>query len=345
VKKLLLGLLVLVVLLVLGAITAVGWQIVLGPDARKITDRTFEPTVIRQARGEYLVEAVASCFHCHSDHDSTKPGYPIKPGMKGAGWLMPIPELGRVVAPNITPDKETGIGNWTDDEIARAIQEGVNKHGQALFPIMPYMNFRNMDDEDLASIVVYLRSIPAVRNALPRSELIFPLSLLVKTMPMPLASHTPQPAPARATPEERGGYLVKNVANCAECHNGFDDKGTPIAGLEFGGGSLFHDLADPKKEIFSPNITPDPSGIQHYDEALFMQVLKTGRVGERELNPVMPFEHFARLTDADLKDIWSFIRALPPSQHRINNTDTPTKCELCGHSHGLGNLNRKSGNR
>jgi hypothetical protein len=161
---------VLVVLLVavVGLISAVGWQVVLGPSARKVTDRKFESSPARLARGEYLTE-VAACFHCHSEHDFTNPDYPISPGRKGAGWQMPIPELGSVVSRNITSDPETGLGNWTDDEIARAIQEGVSRDGSALFPVMPYMNFRNLDAEDLASIIVYLRTVPPVRQIRPKS--------------------------------------------------------------------------------------------------------------------------------------------------------------------------------
>lgn len=213
-KKVILGVLALLVLLVVGAITAVGWQVVLGPDARPVTARVFERSDARLERGRYLVEDVAACFHCHSEHDLNDPTGPVKAGMKGAGWEMPIPELGSVVAPNITPDPETGIGSWTDDEIARAIQEGVNKQGKALFPMMPYMNFRNLDDEDLASVVVYLRSIPAVKQVRQRSKLIAPLNILVNTMPKPLASHEPRPAVSRTSAEQRGEYLVRTVAGC-----------------------------------------------------------------------------------------------------------------------------------
>src|SRR5262245_29091518 len=110
-----LGLLTLLVLIVLGGITAIGWQIVLGPTARAVTDRKIEPTPARLERGKYLVENVAPCFHCHSDHDLTTPEYTRVAAKKGAGWEMPIPELGTVVAPNITSDPETGIGTWTDD--------------------------------------------------------------------------------------------------------------------------------------------------------------------------------------------------------------------------------------
>ena len=191
-KKVLVGMAILLLILAIGGISAVGWQVILGPKARPVSALTFERTEARRARGEYLVEHVVGCFHCHSEHDLTVPTAPVTAGMKGAGWAMPIPELGTVIAPNITSDLDTGIGGWTDDEIARAIQEGVNKSGQALFPVMPYMNFRGMDDEDLASIVVYLRTVPAVNHRMARSQLIFPLSVLVKTMPAPLASHAPK---------------------------------------------------------------------------------------------------------------------------------------------------------
>lgn len=339
-KKILLGILALLVLLVLGAITAVGWQVVLGPDARAVTSRTFERTDQRLARGQYLVENVAACFHCHSEHDLSDPAVPIAAGMKGAGWEMPVPELGKVVAPNITPDKATGIGTWTDDEIARAIQEGVNKQGKPLFPLMPYMNFRNLDDEDLASIIVYLRSIPAVSRKRERSQLIFPLSVLVKTLPKPLPAHAPQPAVARVTAQARGEYLVRTVAGCQHCHTPADDKGQPLPGMDFGGGFMLHDPADHLKPVFSLNITQDPSGIAHYDEALFMDVLRASEAVRGLVNPIMPLENYKGMSDGDLRDMFAYLASVPHVQHRVSNTDPPTKCPVCGQEHGLGNLNK-----
>ncbi len=339
-KKVLIGVGLLLLLVVIGGISLVGWQIVLGPKTRTVTARTFERTEARRARGEYLVENVASCFHCHSEPDLTTPAGLPKAGMKGAGWEMPIPELGRVVAPNITQDVETGIGGWTDDEIARAIQEGVNKSGAALFPVMPYMIFRDMDDEDLASIIVYLRTVPAVSHRVDRTKLIFPLSVIVKTMPQPLAAHAPQPAPVRATAVDRGEYLVRKLANCAECHSPADDKGGPLPGLAFAGGSPFPDLRNPGKAVHSANITPDASGISHYDEALFINTIRTGTAVSRPLSPIMPFANYRGMTDADLKDIFAYVQSLPKVQHRVSNIDPPTKCALCGQSHGLGELNK-----
>ena len=82
--------------------------------------------------------------------------------MEGAGDVQPYADLpGKIVAPNLTPDPETGAGNWTDDQLARAIREGIGHDGRALFPMMPYTHFREMSDEDLASVIVYLRSLTA----------------------------------------------------------------------------------------------------------------------------------------------------------------------------------------
>ncbi|MEX2272831.1 MAG: cytochrome c [Vicinamibacterales bacterium] len=328
--------LLLVVVLAVGALLTVGRPLLFGPRARPLTARTFEATEARLARGEYLVEGVAHCFQCHSDHDITKVELPIKEGMKGAGWLMEqAPGLGTVIAPNITPDKETGIGNWTDDEIARAIREGVSRDGRALFAIMPYQNFRAMSDEDLASVVVYLRTVPAVRNVVPRTQLEFPLSRIVNTMPQPLEEPVPEPSP-----EARGAYLVK-MAECETCHTPAV-QGSPIPGLAFAGGFEFRIPGSTARPIVSANITPDPSGIAHYDEALFEQVMRTGRLPGRQLSGIMPFAHLARLSPEDMKAIFAQIKAQKPVQHRVSNTDEPTDCVLCGITHGRGSLNVKT---
>jgi mono/diheme cytochrome c family protein len=337
-RTVLLSLAVLVVGLILGGITAVGWQVVLGPKARATTDRKFDVTDARLARGKYLVEGPAACFHCHTEHDFSTPDYPIIAAKKGAGWAMPIPELNHLPARNITPDQETGIGAWTDDEIARAIREGVRRDGTALFPVMPYLEFASLDDEDVASIVVYLRSIPAVRNPLPARQLPFPLEYIVRTIPRPIAQ--PQPSHPSATPEDRGKYLV-TIASCQSCHTAADDRGQPLAGMEFGGGARFDDPGQNGKAVFSMNITQDPSGLQHYDEALFVQTLHTGEVATRKLNGIMPFQFFRNMTDEDLRDIWAYLKTRPPVKHRITNTDPPTLCPLCNQRHGLGDLNVK----
>jgi hypothetical protein len=160
---------VLVLVLAAGVTFAIGWR-----RARALTARKFGSTPARLARGEHLVRDVTNCMACHAEHDWTAHDAPILPNTPGAGqgmnFLKGLP--GKVYAPNTTPDPETGVGNWSDDQLARAIREGVSHDGRALFPFMPYPDFRSMSDEDLASVI---RS--SGRQPLPNrvtSELILP---------------------------------------------------------------------------------------------------------------------------------------------------------------------------
>lgn len=142
---------------------------------------------------------------------------PVVPKRLRAGQDMYILKgfPGKVYAPNITPDAETGAGNWSDDQLARAIREGISHDGRALFPFMPYPDFRVLSDEDLASIIVYLRSLPPVRKQRPTTDLIFPVKCLIRSVPQPLDAAVPEPDVS--TPEKRGKYLV-TIAGCADCH-------------------------------------------------------------------------------------------------------------------------------
>jgi hypothetical protein len=249
---------------------------------------------------------------------------------------MPIPELNNIASRNITQDRETGLGDWTDDEIARAIREGVRKDGTALFPLMPYEVFASLSDEDVKAIVVYLRTIPPVRNVVPTRALPGPLEYLVKTMPKPLT--TPVPAPPSSPAVERGAYLGK-IADSVGCHSPSDDQGARLPGLDFAGGAVFHDPFRNGDPVFSVNISPAPSGIAHYDKSLFFQTIRTGQVGGRALTPIMPFEFFRTIPDQDLSDIWAYLRTLDPKVHRVSNTDPPTLCPVCNQTHGLGDMN------
>ncbi|MGD0323937.1 MAG: c-type cytochrome [Terriglobia bacterium] len=311
----------------------IGWRPFIGPRARPLTNRTFERTPERLVRGRYLAENFG-CFECHGEHDWTKHDAPLIEDTRGAGYAdFPLAGLpGRVIPPNITPDPETGAGNWTDDMLARAIREGVGYDGRALFPFMPYPDFRHISDEDLASVIIYLRSIPPIRKALPKTEIIFPVKYLMRSMPQPISEPVPQPNVS--TPVKRGEYLV-TIAACTDCHTP-QAKGQPIRGLEFAGGFV---LDGPWGRVASANITPDPSGIPYYDEALFLEMIRTGYVKARKINQIMPWSDYRNLTDEDLKAIFAYIRTLKPVKHRVDNAEPPTFCKLCGSSHGAGNQN------
>jgi hypothetical protein len=324
-----------IVVLLLVAITfTVGWRPFLGPKARPLTARKVEATPARLERGRYLTEDVLGCFECHGEHDWTKHDAPLVPGTKGAGQDMGILEglPGHVVAPNITPDPETGAGKWTDDQLARAIREGIGHDGRALFPFMPYPDYSHLSDEDLASVVVFLRSLAPVHRERPKTEIIFPVKYLIRSVPQPITS--PVPAFDLSTPVKRGAYLV-TVAGCADCHTP-QVKGQPVKGLEFAGGIPFK---GPWGNVASANITSDASGISYYDEALFVQVLRTGYVKARELNQIMPWWDYRGMTDDDLKAIFAYLRTLPPVKHRVDNSEVAGECKLCGNRHGAGNLN------
>ena len=197
-KILLISLLVLVVVLVVAISLTIGWRPFIGPRARPLSSRKFESTPQRLERGRYVFNALSACSDCHSPHDVNQPGVPIIEGALGSGEVMPFDGLpGRVVAPNLTPDPQTGSGTWTDDQLARAIREGVGHDGRALFPMMPYGLYKDMSDEDLASVVVYIRSLPPVNHPLPATDIIFPVKYLIRTVPQPITAPVNAPDAVR----------------------------------------------------------------------------------------------------------------------------------------------------
>ena len=161
VKIVLITLGVLIIAVSAMAVQLFGLRTFIGPRKRDLTAQTFTSTPARMERGKYIANSMG-CLYCHSPHDFSKRDEPIPANMLAAGQQLPYADLpGRIIAPNLTPDKETGAGTWSDDAFARAIREGIGHDGRALFPIMPYQHYRTMPDEDLASVVVYLRSLPA----------------------------------------------------------------------------------------------------------------------------------------------------------------------------------------
>ena len=331
-KILVVVLVTLTVVLAAGITLTIGWRPFIGPRTRALTTRKFENTPSRLARGEYLVLHVTPCMDCHAEHDWTAHDEPMLPNTLGAGQDMNILKgfPGKVYAPNITPDPETGTGSWSDDQLARAIREGVSHDGRALFPFMPYERFAALSDEDLASIVVYLRSLPPVRKQRPRTELIFPVKYLIRSVPQPL--NAPVPNPDLSTPEKRGKYLV-TITACTDCHTPQDAHGQPLPGMDFGGGFI---LDGPWGRVASANITPDASGI---DGAMFMQAILTGYVGERKISQIMPWHIYRQMTSEDIAAMYAYLKTLKPIRHYVDNTQPPTYCKVCRQTHGGGNQN------
>jgi len=327
-----LTLLAIVALIVAGITFTIGWRPIIGAKKRAVTDRQFEATPQRLARGKYLVDGVMGCFSCHTDQDWSKPGAPPVAGKEGSEHVWSDQDLPWLVAPNITPDKETGAGNWSDDTLARAIREGIGHDGRALFPLMPYPHYNQLSDEDLASVIVYLRTVPAVRNQLPTTKVPFPINFFNQNVPQPVTAEVPPPDQSSAV--GRGAYLVRMGA-CADCHTP-QEKGQPFPGMDFAGGFLLH---EPKGDVVSANITPAASGIGYYNDTSFVQVMRTGKVGARPLHASMPWIFYGKMTDADLKSMFAFLQTLKPVKHQLDNTEPPTYCKLCKQKHGFGRTN------
>src|SRR5579872_3752828 len=186
------GFLVVLVLAALAITFTVGWRPVIGAKKRALTSRQFEVTPARLQRGDYLVHAVMHCMGCHSKYDRNQ-NPPVLASQEGSGQVLFEEGSLRIIAPNITSDRETGIGRWSDDAIARAIREGIAADGRTLFPVMPYEHFHDLSDEDLASIVVFLRSVPPAHSDLPPNKIPFLFAHLIQTAPKPVTEPVPEP--------------------------------------------------------------------------------------------------------------------------------------------------------
>jgi mono/diheme cytochrome c family protein len=279
------------------------------------------PSAEKVARGAYLFNNVARCVDCHSTRDWTKYAAPVIKGTEGRGGeafthaLMGVP--GEFYARNITP---AALADWTDEEIARAITTGVNKHGEALYPVMPYRNYGELDRGDVEALVAYIRTLEPQANQVPDRSFHFPMQIVVRTLPQaPRFSPRPDPGDKIAY----GGYLAR-AAGCAECHATRDAKGNVVPGMQYAGGMEFR---FPEGGLVrAPNITPDAdTGIGTWSEPQFVSRFKVWeRAAERVLparqrgnNTVMPWKELGGMTREDLSAVYAFLRMQKPVINRV----------------------------
>lgn len=248
-------------------------------------------------RGRYLVEVTGACGNCHSPMGPQGP----LPGRHLAGGTVFDEPPFRAVASNITPDPETGIGRWTDAELARAIREGLRPDGSLIGPPMPFAFYRGLADRDLAAIVVYLRSVPPVRNATERS--VYRIALPPAYGP-PVGS-VPPPAD---TPVARGAYLAGPVAHCMECHTPMTPAGQPDLTRLGAGGMHFR---GPWGETVARNITP--TALRDWTDAEILRAVTEGisRDGSA-LRPPMAYAAYRGMSPQDRTDLVAYLRSLPP---------------------------------
>lgn len=302
------GLLIVGAALLIALTAAAAFVLTHEPARRSVTDLKIEATPERLERGAYLVQNVSGCLHCHTAHDEAKRSHPKTGPLAGGGTCLTeeIGFPGYVCVPNISQDPETGIGAWTDDEILRAIREGVSRDGRALFPMMPYSVYKDMSDEDAYSVVAYLRTLEPVRREKPHvTKINFPVDFFIEMEPAPIEA--PIPTPDRGDQLEWGRYMA-TIAGCRECH--MEGKG----GMEF---------ETPSGVVRSSNITTHATGVLPPTAEGFVRLFRSyvdGSVadGHSETDfTVMHWEDLAGMSEDDLRAIHAYLLSVEPADNQV----------------------------
>lgn len=262
-----------------------------------------DTTVI--ARGRQIVFGLGHCADCHSprNNDSLlKLG--IEPALTG-GFEFNLP-FGKIYTKNITPDKETGIGNYTDAEMARALRYGVHPDGTVVYPFMP---FNNMTDEDLTAVISYLRAQKPVYNKVPTHNLNVMGKVVQAFLLQPVGPSGEVAATIkRDSTAAYGKYLANSVGNCSGCHTARSSTGDFI-GEPFAGGST---MDEPGGSFTPPNLTPHSTGrLYGWSEQNFINRFRLGRV---QKGSPMPWNSYQKMSDMELKAIYAYLKTLPPTK-------------------------------
>jgi len=278
-----------------------------------------EATPERIARGEYLANHVAVCIDCHSTRDWSRFSGPPTAGTLGKGGDVFDQKFGFpgvYYARNITPE---GISRYTDGELFRTITTGVSKEGRAMFPVMPFHYYGQMDEEDIKSIIAYIRTLPPIKSQVPESKSDFPMNFIINTIPHE-ASFTKLPP---KTDVINYGKYMTNAASCVECHTKID-KGSLVAGTEFGGGREF--LFPDGSVVRSANISSDEeTGIGGWDDETFVSLFKAHsdsatlntKLNPGEFNSLMPWTMYGKMNDEDLKAIFAYLKTVKPISNNV----------------------------
>lgn len=249
-------------------------------------------------RGEYLVRGIGGCGNCHTPMGPD--GFDMN--MELAGRLVEDIEAFTAYSANITPGGR--ISDWSDEELGRAIREGIRPDGTIIGPPMPFAMYKGLSDNDLASIVMFLRTVPAVESDVPASEY---------RIPLPPAYGPPVESVAdvaAGVTVEYGEYLAGPVAHCMECHTPFGPQGPMIETNLGQGGFEFH---GPWGTSVAPNLTSSEDGLAGYsDEEIGNMVTVGMRPNGQPMLPPMPYPFLGQMSGDDLAAIILYLRSLPP---------------------------------
>lgn len=273
-------------------------------------------------RGRYLANHVAVCMDCHSTRNWTYYSGPITPGTVGKGGEIYDERSGLpgvVISKNITA---YNLGDWSDGELFRVITGGLQKDGDALFPLMPYDAYRTMDERDLLAVMAYLRTLEPIENDVPDHQLNFPLNLIVNSIPREAELRTVN----RNDSIEYGEYL-SNLGGCVWCHTPTNATQQVIMEQSLAGG---HEFFVAGGLVRSSNISPNPeTGIGNWTLEQFIARFRqyqgdAGRtipIGVDGRNTIMSWSMFADMNDEDLGAIYAFLMQSEPRRNSVNVFD------------------------
>jgi mono/diheme cytochrome c family protein len=272
-----------------------------------------QPTAAEIARGKYVFGATGGCG-CHTEPGKNKP-------INAGGRRIEVP-FGTVYSTNITPDRETGIGTWTDEQIIAATRLGRRPNGERILPVHPFMAFNGMAEGDLKALVAYLRTLPPVKRQNQPKRITVPLfeSVILPAWLAAFAARETPPASAPASGLARGEYLVKAVGHCGECHT---PRGVTQAvdNARFLGGN-------PKgpENAEVPNITPDPQTGLRWSVEEIVDYLATGNKPDGDVAGSLMLEvisgpgdtvGYKDMTKADLTAIAQYLKSVPPVRNKV----------------------------
>jgi mono/diheme cytochrome c family protein len=306
------------------------------------------------AKGKYLA-TIGDCISCH-----TRPG-----GEEFAGGLPLETPFGTIYTANLTQDKETGIGNWTQEQFARAMREGVDDDGTHLYPAFPYTAYTKVTDEDSKAIYAYLKTIKPISYTPPKNQMSFPYSqrsLLALWNRMFFKPGAYEPDPKQSAEWNRGAYLVQGLGHCGACHTPRGKLGGEMAELALTGAVYSDDILDSVheqeivkqdnmvREWSTANLTQSKGGLATWSAQEIARYLQTGHTdyaGAFGPMATVVANSTQHLTDEDAKAIGVYLKSLAAAEQPTDKPPTPEQMQKgeiaytvrCGDCHlptGLG---------
>jgi mono/diheme cytochrome c family protein len=292
-----------------------GWSLMGGggkPTSRaasKVTAATLRaPDLI--ARGEYLA-LVGDCAGCHT----------AQGGARFAGGRSLATPFGDIPVPNITPDRETGLGDWSFEDFWQALHSGKGRHGELLYPAFSYTSYTKVYHDDALAIYAYLQSLPAVHQPAIAPSLAFPYSVrksLAAWRALYFREGEYKPDPAQSARWNRGAYLVQGLGHCNECHAARDSLGGTAGDQHLTGGQI------PLQNWYAPDLsTQQNGGLQGWSEQDIVDLLETGQSAKGvAFGPMAGViaGSTQHMSDDDLHAIADYLHSLPPRAPTVLDT-------------------------